>query len=129
MREIKFRAWDDKRKKYLEYEEYDKDEYYDNIFSCLCQSLADCNKSYILEQYTGRKDKNGIEIYEGDRVVSDRIIPEGAVIIWDDYYACFSIGSDWPIYDYLIDDDEYPLEVIGNIHENPELLEVTHENQ
>ena len=71
---------------------------------------------YIVEQCTGLKDKNGNLIYEGD------IVKEGK-IAWNDYTACFMIV--FPDGDNREFGEIYTgyLEVIGNIHENPELLE------
>ena len=79
-------------------------------------------------QYTELKDKNEKEIYEGDIVkINDEII---AKVIWDnDYLGYFlyaneenSIDSfengEQPLYDYW-----GSIEVIGNIYDNPELLE------
>ena len=77
-----------------------------------------------LMQYTGLKDKNGKEIYERDIV---QIKPERACVKWNDKYGYFQLV---PIGDYYFDSDvvgqalEYvEAEVIGNIYENPELLE------
>lgn len=72
-------------------------------------------------QFTGLHDKNGKEIYEGDIV---RDYDEGFLykVMFCEHYAQFMF------YDYLNDDyydnqDIAEHEIIGNIHENPELLE------
>lgn len=84
------------------------------------------DSGYILMQYTGLKDKNGKEIYEGD-IVNCKEYECYGKITWDEDCAAFyfeilqedgTFIDEW-LYDYI---DE--LEVIGNIYENPELLEV-----
>ena len=125
MREIKFRVYDKDLAKYLEGCEID---------SLMAELSAEgdsraviikqiCPARYIFEQYTGLKDKNGKEIYEGDIVT---LTGEWEEIEYDDCYiiafenGCFRVGDgyDNEAGHYLSD-----WRIIGNIHENPELLE------
>lgn len=80
----------------------------------------------VLMQYTGLKDKNGVEIYEGDILwLGDA----GSIvqILWSDFKLRLKwvnpMGASDNIYAWKDD-----LEVIGNIYENPELLEASNEN-
>lgn len=86
-------------------------------------------------QYTGLHDKRGAEIYEGDVVrthfsFGNEVSQEPFVIIWDKERAMFKgIKPEHSKDDYLASFSFFPeqrfiYEVIGNIHENPELLEV-----
>lgn len=73
-------------------------------------------------QYTGLKDKNGIEIYEGDIVKTKNSLYK---VIYDKccFWGIDEMGK-YPIYQikhYIMEDEIF--EVIGNIYENPELLE------
>ena len=76
-----------------------------------------------LMQYTGLKDKNGKKIFEGDIVMADFDYTEQPMEVI--YYKCgFKLKSKdcKETYDYSIHDETPELEVIGNIHDNPELL-------
>lgn len=116
MREIKFRAWHTpfKGKKFgAEYK------YGNNVISFHDMSP----EKYELEQYTGLTDKNGVEIYEGDIVEykSEMVnFHNVAKVVYFAEEATFAFAVSEST--YYTPSDLY--EVIGNIHENPELLEV-----
>ena len=77
-------------------------------------------------QYTGLKDRNGVKIFEGDYIYH-HWHKDTAYLVWHERYICF-VGKLFEedtsrTYQYE-KPDEPDLEVIGNIHDNPELLEV-----
>ena len=135
MRELKFRAWSEETKSFEYFDLYEGTE-------CGLTNLQIWARDTQIEQYTGLKDKNGKEIYEGDVVEapiygvwttgnSDAIFGDKIwklLVIWSDADCGFLfkvIGSkNQPnrVYD-ILDQHLGAFEVIGNIHENSELLE------
>ena len=84
---------------------------------------------YIVEQATGLKDANGKEIYEGDIVKSSYKYaqPKISQVIMEDGNS-YILGEDLATgNEMLVSDHINEIEVIGNVHENPELLEAQHE--
>lgn len=141
MREIKFRAWDYNNERIIPWEklriEKDEDE---NTFSVVVfdGEVGDYFDDFPVMQYTGLKDKNGKEIYEGDILTSDQYPYQDdgeynyhLVVEYIENGFCGVMncvngvkrGISHGIAELL--EITYQFEVIGNIYENPELLEVS----
>lgn len=152
MREIKFREWDQLREEFygkghgMSYSE--REEYDDSVsFRFAHQESYDFRLEQTdergtpyrnLMQYTGLKDINGVEIYEGD-IVHRRthLVLYGSDLddMVDNYYLVEWKYGGWHIGEDLIDlvseagingqtlCEETALQVVGNIYENPELLQ------
>lgn len=129
MREPKFRAWDiDEKKMYVVGAIEWLGETIENILRDrgIGWSASSIN-NYILMQFTGLRDKNGREIYEGD-VVQFRMSYKTETWIgevkYEECVAAFMIsamnGEPWCSREFGIGTIEP--KIIGNIHENPELL-------
>jgi uncharacterized phage protein (TIGR01671 family) len=136
-RQFKFRAWEEETKTltYLGELFCWEHGYHPDNFTTLSRSISrahidiftldnevwkkEASKRFILEQYTGLKDKNGKEIYEGDIVKNANWI--GEVKFTDGRY--FITETKRTTNDELLYwGTLYWDEVIGNIHENPDLL-------
>lgn len=76
---------------------------------------------YILMQSTGLKDLNGVEIFEGDILFDKHHNPQIGVVVF--YEGAFQLLANNMYYPLIQFDGD--VEIIGNIHENPELLEGT----
>ena len=83
----------------------------------------------VIMQSTGLHDKNGKEVFEGDILgidTDEEIV--NVNIYWDSKHALFMFESkkynEEELLAELVEDNTYPFEIIGNIYENPELLEV-----
>lgn len=106
MREIKFRAWKNSEMKY-------SDSFPDlSCFFCLAYGQMG-EELGLLMQYTGLKDKNGKEIYEGDILKNDDY-ERVRIMTWEQ-----DSTEPFPFRYYESTDD---WEIIGNIYQNPELL-------
>lgn len=129
MREIKFRAWNAKFDAMYDWQII--------LDSIKVERLLEGLPGVTVMQYTGLKDKNGVEIYEGDVVNMHYFYEAGGMngtyeseaeiigtIAYRPDFAVFVVADkerDYPITEYCQEPTE-ELEVIGNIYENPELL-------
>jgi uncharacterized phage protein (TIGR01671 family) len=112
MREFKFRYWNPNKKEMV------------HPGGLCIVWTGECKRDHVIMQSTGLKDKNGKEIFEGDVLqgtYSHNLIVEHGEFGWNVKFE--DLGSK---YSEPMDDDlfkNYNLIIIGNIYENPELLE------
>lgn len=109
MREIKFKAWDKEFKQFSD--------------MALNYKIADINyyTDYEWVQYTGLKDKNGKEIYEGDILEFSGNVVALGIVKYNENFATFQAcngNSGW----LFGNESGTNIEILGNIYENPELV-------
>ena len=120
-REIKFRVWDKFQNKFLDHSCYFNSKDF-NEFTAFERYFKCDEEGCILQQYTGLKDKNGREIYEGD-IIQLENAPYKYEVVWNKWH--WGIDSKGIVTDFIqsftIAVEERCI-VIGNIFENPDLL-------
>lgn len=131
-REIKFRVWlpdrvaycqskketitTTKRKKFIYFTMQDLvelDSVKHELITHAEIQIDELDLSLNWQQYTGLKDKNGKEIYEGDML---KIGSFSNAVTWDDFFGSFLVGN------FRVTQQEVDkATIVGNIYENPEL--------
>lgn len=124
MREIKFRAWDKEQKEWVKYS------ITDNI-PIFCHNTSrwrtdKAGERFVLSQYTGLKDKNNREIYEGDVIKAISFARWIGVVEYSDENSAFIFDDLDKKYrgDSIVFMSQFDqgFKILGNIYENPELL-------
>ena len=110
MKQKKFRFWNGKEMVYVKWGRFVSDEEKIYYFDC----IMNAPEGIVVMEDTGLKDKCGNSIYEGDLVKGNGELEDWIEkVSWDEDRAMFTVGC------YM---DQVELEIIGNIHQNSDLL-------
>lgn len=130
---FRYRAWDKEKKQYI-YDVENGLQFWSTAGNLRVMSLAEIADSdkYDLEQCTGSRDCYGDLIYEGDILeIWEDIGISHVAVVCNDEQKKWDIEGDtegdydfWELVDREVGDKNNDVGVVGNIHENSELLEV-----
>ena len=116
---FKFRVWNRENKKIYTWKDITDKKGNCSLYWCMLQ-VQNNEKNNILMQCTGVKDKNGRFIYEGDIVERDHVQGKKQGVVVFDKEALQFRATNMSLYSF-----KHRSVVIGNIYENPELLEAS----
>ena len=124
----KFRVWGNIGKEFIDYCDVRMELTTGRIYAGDMNypgAMIDITDGVVLMQSTGLKDTNGVEIYEGDVLRDSESIVIVKFVDGEFSVDYRTMGGKWrnygSLFDYL---EDYEGEIIGNIYENPELMEV-----
>ena len=118
IRDIKFRAWDINELKMIDADSF----YFSDEFEPFVDSVRSAQKQFEIMQFIDLKDKNGIEVYEGD-IIKSGYTDYLYVICFEGRYVGNAISTPQT---HISDVSKITMnyyDVVGNIYENPELLQ------
>jgi len=137
-REIKFRAWDKESKRMFDVQLLQFFGKENNLDACWTSGVdfdgettlengpnLDNLENLVLLQYTGLKDKNGVEIFEGDILFHPLQGKRKVFYPYSETVASYGLRNVDNGMGSTLQDAHRVWETIGNIYENPELLEAT----